>query len=72
MTFALGWEGYLGATEALNTIDKVLSYRVRTLQGGRLSKLPSVVNTDFGRTKGRNYRILVVKKNTCLCSGVLK
>ena len=23
MTFALGWEGYLGAKEALNTIDKV-------------------------------------------------
>ena len=36
----------------------VLSVRVRTLfpsfRGGRLSNLPSIVNTDFGRMKGRN------------------
>jgi len=27
MTFALGWEGYLGAKEALITIDKVRNER---------------------------------------------
>ena len=37
------------------------------LQGGRLSKLSSVVNTDFGRMKGTNRRIFLLKKNTCLC-----
>ena len=39
---------------------------------GRFSKLSSVVNTEFGRMKGRNRRILLVKKILVCVVGVLK
>ena len=42
------------------------------LQGGRLSKLSSVVNTDFGRMKGTNRRIFLLKKILVCVLGVLK
>ena len=48
-------------------------YRVKTMSPsfrGRLSELSNVLNTDFGRMKGRNRRILLI--NTCLCFRVLK
>ena len=40
--------------------------------GGRLSKLSSVANTDFGRMKGRNRRIVLIKKTLVCVVGVLK